>query len=116
TNDFNDAWFAGYTPDLLAVVWVGFDRPQSLGLTGAGAALPIWTRFMKAALADKAPADFPVPSGIVFRTIDRETGGLATAGCRAVVREAFVAGEEPTEPCPVHRQDRFEWPAWPQWN
>jgi len=97
-------------------VWVGFDRPQSLGLTGAGAALPIWVRFMQEALGEKAPVPFPVPPGIVFREIDRETGALATSGCRAVVREAFVAGDEPTKPCPLHRRELTEWPAWPNWN
>ena len=61
TNDFKDAWFVGYTPDLLAVVWVGFDGQSKLNLSGADAALPIWTEFMKAATANMPVTDFPVP-------------------------------------------------------
>jgi penicillin-binding protein 1B len=61
TNDFKDAWFVGYTPDLLAVVWVGFDGQSKLNLSGADAALPIWTEFMKAATASMPVTDFPVP-------------------------------------------------------
>ncbi|RMD83722.1 MAG: PBP1A family penicillin-binding protein [Candidatus Dadabacteria bacterium] len=105
TNEYNDAWFAGYTPDLLAVVWVGFDHPRSLGLPGAAAALPIWTRFMKEALAGRQPLPFRVPDGVVFRLVDPDTGSLATPACPAVVREAFVAGEEPRRPCPLHARE-----------
>jgi len=65
TNDYKDAWFVGYTPDLLAVVWVGFDGQSKLNLSGADAALPIWTEFMKAATASMPVTDFvgpPMPS------------------------------------------------------
>ena len=64
TNDSKDAWFAGFTPDLLAVVWVGFDKKEELDLTGAQAALPIWTSFMMAAEAGRPVTDFPVPPGL----------------------------------------------------
>ncbi|MGO9061937.1 MAG: PBP1A family penicillin-binding protein [Candidatus Binataceae bacterium] len=64
TNDAKDAWFAGFTPDLLAVVWVGFDKKEELDLTGAQAALPIWTSFMMAAEAGRPVTDFPVPPGL----------------------------------------------------
>ncbi len=63
TNDSKDAWFAGFTPDLLAVVWTGFDKKEELDLTGAQAALPIWTSFMIAAEAGRPVTDFPVPPG-----------------------------------------------------
>ena len=62
TNDYKDAWFVGYTPDLLAVVWVGFDGPSKLNLSGAEAALPIWTEFMKSATANMPVTDFPPPA------------------------------------------------------
>jgi membrane carboxypeptidase/penicillin-binding protein len=61
TNDYKDAWFVGYTPDLLAVVWVGFDGPKKIGLSGAEAALPIWTEFMKNATASMPVTDFVGP-------------------------------------------------------
>jgi len=102
TNDYNDAWFAGYTPDLLTVVWVGFDRGRRLGLSGGAAAVPIWTAFMKEALADRPVSRFQVPQGIVLVDIDRHSGLRAAPGCRDVVREAFLEGEEPTAFCSDH--------------
>lgn len=100
SNDFRDAWFVGYTPDLLTVVWVGLDRGASMGLAGSEAALPIWTDFMRQALADHPHTSFDVPPGIELRDVDRPTGMLARPGCRGpVVREAFLSGEEPTEYC-----------------
>ena len=66
TNDLRDAWFVGFTPELLTAVWVGFDDNQPVGLSGSQAALPIWTRFMMAALAGRPNVSFAAPSGIVF--------------------------------------------------
>ncbi len=103
TNDLRDAWFAGFTPELLTVVWVGFDDNQPLGLTGARAALPIWTQFMKAALTGHASVPFNVPDGIVFADIDADTGRLAAPGCGRVISEAFIAGTQPTQPCEPHQ-------------
>ncbi len=71
TNDAKDAWFAGFTPDLLAVVWTGFDKKEELDLTGAQAALPIWTTFMMAATAARPALDFPAPPGLVVGTQSR---------------------------------------------
>jgi len=102
TNDQRDAWFIGFTPDLIATVWVGFDDNKPIGLTGAQAALPIWTAFMKRATAGHGDRAFPVPDGIVFAEIDKDTGKLATPGCPKVINEAFLAGTEPKEYCPVH--------------
>jgi penicillin-binding protein 1B len=103
TNDLRDAWFVGFTPDLLTVVWVGFDDNQPVGLSGARAALPIWTQFMKAALAGHASVPFDVPDGIAFADIDPDTGKLATPACPRTFHEAFLAGTEPTEACELHR-------------
>ncbi len=103
TNDLRDAWFVGFTPDLLTVVWVGFDDNQPVGLSGAKAALPIWTQFMKTALAGHASVPFEAPEGISFVDIDPDTGKLATPTCPRVFREAFIAGTEPTQACELHR-------------
>jgi penicillin-binding protein 1B len=102
TNDLRDAWFVGFTPELLAVVWVGFDDNQPVGLSGAQAALPIWTPFMTRALAGHRSVPFDVPDGVTFADICSATGKLAGSRCPAVVHEAFLAGTEPTEPCPLH--------------
>jgi penicillin-binding protein 1B len=99
TNDFGDAWFVGYTPDLLAVVWVGFDHRESLGLSGGQAALPIWTEFMKRATAGQPAAQFMPPPGVTLVKIDRTTGCRATPESRRILEEAFYSGEEPDEFC-----------------
>jgi penicillin-binding protein 1B len=102
TNDLRDAWFVGFTPELLTVVWVGMDDNQPLGLSGTQAALPIWTSFMRRALAGRASIPFSVPDGVNFADIDRDTGKIAAPGCPRVFREAFIAGTEPTEVCQLH--------------
>jgi len=102
TNDSKDAWFAGFTPNLLAVVWTGFDKKEELGLTGAQAALPIWTSFMMAATASAPPVDFSPPPDIVIEKVDRFTGFKAGPYCPAVIDGVFPKGLEPTQPCPVH--------------
>jgi penicillin-binding protein 1B len=103
TNDLRDAWFAGYTPDLLCVVWVGFDDNTPINLPGSRAALPIWLDFMKNALAGQKDHAFTVPaSNVVFEEIDKETGLLAGPSCPKVFNEAFIAGTEPHERCEQH--------------
>jgi penicillin-binding protein 1B len=103
TNDYRDAWFAGFTPDLLCVVWVGFDDNTPVGLSGTRAALPVWVDFMKAALGGRRPTPFPPPpEGIVLVDVDRDTGLLARPGCPRVRSESFIAGTEPREPCGAH--------------
>jgi penicillin-binding protein 1B len=102
TNDLRDAWFVGFTPELLTVVWVGLDDNQPLGLSGTQAALPIWTGFMARALAGRANNAFNVPEGISFLDIDRDTGKIAAPGCPRVFKEAFLSGTEPTETCRLH--------------
>jgi penicillin-binding protein 1B len=103
TNDLRDAWFAGFTPDLLTVVWVGFDDNQPVGLSGAQAALPIWTQFMKTALAGRGSVPFDVPDGVSFVDICAESGKLPTPMCPRTISESFVAGTEPTQMCELHR-------------
>ncbi len=102
TNETRDAWFAGFTPDLLAVVWVGFDDNEPLGLSGAEAALPIWTDFMTHAAGVGPPTPFRPPTGVALVRIDPYTGGIATTGCPDTLIEAFRRGQEPTAPCPLH--------------
>jgi penicillin-binding protein 1B len=102
TNDLRDAWFVGFTPELLTVVWVGLDDNQPLGLSGTQAALPIWTAFMIRALAGRSSPSFETPEGITFVDIDRDTGRLAGPACPRVFSEAFLHGTEPTEVCQLH--------------
>jgi membrane carboxypeptidase/penicillin-binding protein len=104
-DDYMDAWFVGYTPSLVAGVWVGYDqkRPIGGGMTGSRAALPAWTDFMIAATRGRPVEDFPTPLGLVTRLVCAETGLMATEACPNVTGETFSEGAEPTEPCSVHR-------------
>ncbi len=102
TNDLRDAWFIGFTPELLTVVWVGLDNNNPIGLSGSQAALPIWATFMRRALAGRPSVPFEAPPGVVFAAIDKDTGQLATAQCPRVFQEAFLAGTEPTQSCSEH--------------
>jgi penicillin-binding protein 1B len=102
TNDQRDAWFVGFTPELLTVVWVGFDNNQPLGLSGSQAALPVWGTFTKRALVARPNVPFDAPSGITWVEIDKDTGGRATAGCPRTMVEAFLPGTEPQAMCPEH--------------
>jgi len=104
TNDLRDAWFIGFTPDLLTVVWVGLDDNQPLGLSGSQAAAPMWAQFMSRALQGEPDSHFEEPeNAITWVEIDRDTGKLATPGCPRVMKEAFLSGSEPTEACELHR-------------
>jgi penicillin-binding protein 1A len=98
TNDMNDAWFVGYTPQLLAGLWMGFDEKRSLGKgeTGGRVAAPVWERFMERALEDQPILDFPVPAGISFVLINPHTGQRALPGDSGAFLECFRRGTEPT--------------------
>jgi penicillin-binding protein 1A len=98
TNDARDAWFVGYTPELLAGVWVGYDdaRPMGSRETGGRAATPIWTDFMMRALGDRPISDFTVPQDVLFVNVEPWSGLRAVAGTSASL-EPFVRGTEPTE-------------------
>jgi penicillin-binding protein 1B len=101
TNEARDAWLVGYTPSLVALVWVGFDAGEPHGLSGAQAALPIWADFMRQALeAYPAPA-FDAPAGITTLQIDTTNGRAANRFCPLVRQEAFLTGSEPA-PCEEH--------------
>ncbi|MFH1624035.1 MAG: PBP1A family penicillin-binding protein [Pseudomonadota bacterium] len=99
SNNEVDAWFIGFTPNLIAGTWVGFDDHRNLGEheTGSGAAAPIWVQFMKEVLRDKPIRDFPVPDGIVFVKTDRKTGLLASPKSTSIIFESFEEGTAPTE-------------------
>jgi penicillin-binding protein 1B len=105
TGTSHDGWFAGYTTNLLCVVWVGFDDNRELGLSGANSAGPIWAEFMKKAvtLPEFSNAQqFERPEGVVSVTIDPETRQLANPQCPVLREEVFIAGTEPTESCTLH--------------
>lgn len=97
TDDYTDAWFIGYTPRLIAGVWVGFDDPRPLGEdeTGSRAAAPIWVSFMKEALKGLPPEDFAVPESVIFVRIDPKTGTMASPDEPGVF-EPFLKGTEPS--------------------
>jgi penicillin-binding protein 1B len=107
TGTSRDGWFAGYTKDLLAIAWVGYDDNRDLNIQGSQSALPIWTEFMLKATALYPPADpdsmyFEAPSGITFARIDPESLQLANPSCPTTFDEAFISGTEPTAHCALH--------------
>ncbi len=99
SSDYADAWFIGYTPSLLAAVWVGFDDKTSLGRneTGARAALPIWISFMERALRGTPVEPFRVPEGVVLMRVNLETGLPADGSSQETILEAFPEGSIPKE-------------------
>jgi penicillin-binding protein 1B len=102
TGSSHDGWFAGYTSNILCIVWVGYDDYSDLHLSGAQTAAPIWTEFMKKAFALPQYSDmrsFSQPSGVVDVQLDKATNRLATPSCPETYTAAFVAGTEPRETC-----------------
>ena len=102
TNDGTDVWFIGYTSDLVAGLWMGFDKPQPIKGNAQGGVLaaPAWTAFMNEVYRRKpAPPDWPRPEGIVVREIDPATGLLAGPGCSGSVTEYFIVGTDPVQQC-----------------
>jgi penicillin-binding protein 1A len=97
TNDAKDAWFVGFSPDLVLGVWLGYDQPRSMGdrQTGASLALPPWIEIMKGALKDEPIIPFRTPPGVNLVRIDAETGRLPGPDTRTVIAEAFLPGTEP---------------------
>jgi membrane carboxypeptidase/penicillin-binding protein len=104
TDDYRDAWFIGYTPQLITGVWVGHDTPQpgGRGFTGGAVTAPIWERFMRQALAAQPAVDFAPPESVVTVVIDPKTGYLAAEDCPEVREEFYLVGSEPTTYCPAH--------------
>jgi penicillin-binding protein 1A len=109
TNDGTDVWFIGYTSDLVAGVWMGFDKPQKIqaGAQGGRLAAPAWAAFMNEVYRRKpSPPDWPMPMNIVTRQIDVTTNMLATPYCPTSVvgNEFYIPGTDPMFPCDVHTQ------------
>jgi len=105
TGTSHDGWFAGYTSELLCVVWVGFDDNKELDLEGAHSAAPIWTEFMKRALEYREYRDakpFQAPDGIVSIDIDPQSGMPATPFCPVKRPEVYIVGTQPVGACPLH--------------
>src|SRR4030095_10543721 len=108
SNGQRDAWFVGFTPDLLAAVWVGFDDMKKLGRGEAGGktAAPIWADFMAKAMAGRPTKDFVQPPGIVVQRIDKASGLLAAAGQESnTLDEVFLDGTAPTEHAAAARRE-----------
>ncbi len=103
TQENRDAWFIGYTPQLIAVVYIGDDQNKPLPAGGGALAAPIWANFMNKALAETLAQPFTPPAGIVTRRICRESGLLATPNC-PTRQEHFLFGHEPTVYCAEHRR------------
>ena len=98
TDDYTDAWFIGFDPDITIGVWVGLDQKKPIGhnQTGAEAALPIWIEIMKAWIGDRSePPKFDPPGNIVFVSVDKSSGGAADETTPGAISEAFIAGTEP---------------------
>ena len=108
TGTSHDGWFAGFTSQLLCIVWVGFDDYSELGLEGAHSALPIWTQFMIQAARTRPYRDatlFPQPDGIVHAAIDPTTGLRPTPFCPWNETEVFIDGSQPAALCLVHQDN-----------
>jgi penicillin-binding protein 1B len=105
TNNCRDAWFVGYTPEILALVWVGFDNGDSIFSTGAKAAMPIWADLMKDSPQFISENWFRMPPGCIKKTVCSESGLLAVEnGCPHPVEEIFLKENRPTLKCPLHRK------------
>ncbi len=124
TNDYHDAWFVGYTPKLVAGVWIGYDQPRTILARGYASdlAVPIWGRFMKVATEGDEPIWFRAPATVGSEEVCRISGKLPVDGCRSAVTTAddgtlsvrsmvyteyFVRGTEPIDFCPVHGRGGF---------
>lgn len=109
TQEDKDAWFVGFTPDLCAAVYIGYDLPDRSAGKGGVVAGPIWANFMKDALKKTPKRDFPIPSDIVIIDICAESGKPATSACPRVLRAAFRKGTQPVGECPVHSTGFNQW-------
>jgi membrane carboxypeptidase/penicillin-binding protein len=100
SDDERDAWFAGFTPEMVVVLWVGFDEPRSLGQASARIAVPIWARFLEESTGGDVAGTFPIPGDVAELEIDPATGALALDDCPIRQTEFFLRGTEPVETCP----------------
>jgi membrane carboxypeptidase/penicillin-binding protein len=104
TDNYVDAWFVGYTPNLVTGVWIGYDQPKSggKGFTGGAVAAPIWERFMDKVVTSRPEVDFPRPETVLALSIDPTTGLLALEECPQKQEEFFISGTEPKGYCTAH--------------
>jgi penicillin-binding protein 1B len=115
TGTSRDGWFAGFTSQLICVVWVGFDDNRDFKLEGAKSALPIWAEFMKRAHQHReyhTVHGFDAPDGIITVQIDAETGQLATPNCPKVRNQVFISGTQPVDVCRRHGGGRTQIAGW----
>lgn len=110
TNENKDLWFVGYTPDLVAAAWMGYDDATTLGrkLSSGSTLVPWWTAIMKRLLAEVPARDFPVPDEVVFSKVDSETGFLSVPTCPKRTVVAFKKGTEPSQFCPYDHSKPLE--------
>ncbi len=109
TNDYHDAWFMGFTPELAAGVWLGYDQPRSLSRPAAKVALPVWARIMNRVLEGAPATAFPARTDETVVWIDPWSGGLARGDCPSPLRVAFLTGTQPAKPC--SRDHAADWAA-----
>jgi penicillin-binding protein 1B len=113
TNNYRDAWFIGYSPRILSLVWVGFDDGHSVRLAGGDACIPIWTRHMNRIDGVIPDVDWKRPEDVTEREIDPSSGMLATPYCPQTRPEVYVAGTEPRAVCALHAGSGEPSPFWP---
>ena len=112
TSNYRDAWFIGYSPRILNLVWIGFDDGHSVRLAGGDACVPIWTQHMNRIAGLVPNVDWHRPDDVIDRQIDPESGMLATPYCPQTRDEIFVSGTEPTQLCPLHSGSGEPSPLW----
>jgi penicillin-binding protein 1B len=112
TSNYRDAWFIGYSPRILSLVWIGFDDGHSVRLAGGDACVPIWTTHMNRIAGLIPDVDFKRPDDVVERQIDPASGMLATPYCPETSGEVFVVGTEPASVCPLHAGSGEPSPFW----
>lgn len=112
TSSYRDAWFIGYSPRILSLVWLGFDDGHSIRMAGGDACVPIWTVNMLRVGGLIPDVDWKRPEDVVDRQIDPQSGMLATPNCPQTKNEIFVAGTEPTSVCPLHAGSGEPSPFW----
>ena len=100
TDEEYDLWFAGFTPELVVVVWVGYDEPQKIGVPSSRGALPIWANFLADVSGERVRGGFAKPGSVERVDVDPETGARALLGCPARQAEFFIEGTAPLETCP----------------
>jgi penicillin-binding protein 1B len=114
TSNYRDAWFIGYSPRILSLVWIGFDDGHSVHLAGGDACVPIWTAHMNRIVGLVPDVDWKRPEDVIDRDVDPASGMLATPYCPQTRDEIFVEGTEPTSVCPLHAGTGEPTPFWPE--